>query len=423
MRTLLIHQNFPGQYRYLAPALARQKGAQVVALGDKTNVRDPGIANLKVIGYESPRGATPQTHHYIRGLEGGIRRGQNVARVGITLRDQGFTPDVVVVHPGWGDALFLRDVWPDTRIINYFEFYYRTSGFDVGFDTEFENTVDDRLRLRMKNALNLFALDDGDWGLSPTHFQRSAFPDKYRSRISVIFDGVDTERIAPLPDGTDIALTLPDGRKLTPQDEVLSFVNRNLEPYRGYHRFMRALPELQKRRPKLHCVLIGGDEVSYGRAAPDGTTHKQVYLDEVKDRLDMDRLHFLGRVPYEQFLTVLHVARAHLYLTYPFVLSWSLIEAMSLGKAIAGSRTGPVMEAIEHEKTGLLFDFFDQEGLIDSVERLLDDEELRRALGAAARADAVARYDLKSKCLPAQLELLHTVADGKTPATPIEPGG
>ena len=412
MRTLLVHQNFPGQFRYLAPALAKQPGAQVVALGDAANVRDPELANLRLIDYPTPRGASAETHHYLRTLEAATRRGQQVARAAMSLRQEGFRPDIILAYPGWGEALFLKDIWPDARLIHYFELFYNPSGYDVGFDPEYPAGLDDVLRLRLRNTVNLHALECGDWGLSPTRFQYGSFPQRHRQRISVIFDGVDTNRIAPDPEAT---LILPDGRSLSRDDAVLTFINRNLEPYRGFHVFMRALPELQARRPDLHCVIIGGDSVSYGRTPTGADSYRELLLREVGDRLNLERVHFLGRVPYETFLDAMRIGRVHLYLTYPFVLSWSLIEAMSMECAIAASATAPVREVITDGDTGLLFDFFDQEAMLSQIERLLDDAALRMSLGRRARAVAQAEYDLRGRCLPAQLALLRTIADGGTP--------
>jgi glycosyltransferase involved in cell wall biosynthesis len=192
---------------------------------------------------------------------------------------------------------------------------------------------------------------------------------------------------------------------------------RNLEPYRGFHIFMRALPELMRRRPKAHFLVAGGDEVSYGIRLPEGMTYRQMLFEEVRERIDADRLHFLGRLPYEQFLTVLQISSAHVYLTYPFVLSWSMLEAMAAECLVVASQTPPVEEVLVDGENGLLFDFFSPEALSETVCRALDDRDLARTLRKNARATIVANYDFESVCLPRQVELIEQVASGTLPAS------
>jgi glycosyltransferase involved in cell wall biosynthesis len=252
------------------------------------------------------------------------------------------------------------------------------------------------------------ALDSMDWGMAPTRFQHSVMPRVYQNRISVVFDGIDTSVVRP-----DAAATLTLlGKTLRAGDEVLTFINRNLEPYRGYHRFMRALPRILRERPNVTVLIVGGDEVSYGAAAPPGKSWKQIFFDEVKDQIDASRVHFLGRVPYETYLKVLQVSACHVYFSYPFVLGWSCIEAMSAGCLVVGSTTAPVQEVIEHEKNGLLVDFFDTEALAESVIDVLARPASFAHLRIAARATAVARYDLATVCLPQQLQLIDKLAAG-----------
>jgi glycosyltransferase involved in cell wall biosynthesis len=248
----------------------------------------------------------------------------------------------------------------------------------------------------------LLTLDAMDWGICPTEFQRRTLPHAYHERISVVFDGIDTHVVRP-----DTAATVTvDGRTLHAGDEVITFVNRNLEPYRGYHIFMRALPKILERRPGAVALVVGGEQVSYGAPAPAGKTWKQIFFDEVKERLDVSRVHFLGKLPYAQYLALLQISRCHVYLTYPFVLGWSCIEAMSAGCLVVGSRTPPVEEVIGHEKNGLLVDFFDVAGLADTVVEALGRPHHHIALRAAARRTVIERYDLKSICLPQQIALI-----------------
>ncbi|MCC7264543.1 MAG: glycosyltransferase family 4 protein [Candidatus Latescibacteria bacterium] len=413
MNILFVHQNFPGQYRHIAAALADDLGNQVLAIGEAGNLGRLGHPRVRELGYRTPEGAGPHTHHYLRSFEAAVRRGQQVARVAERLHRVGYRPDLVCCHPAWGEGLYLRDIWPDTVLLYFCEFFYHARGCDSDFDPEFPLSLDGRLRTRTRNAVHLLSLDAADWGISPTHWQHQSMPAEYRPKISVLFDGVDTTSVTPAP---DTRLEIGDGVVLDAGSEVITFVNRNLEPYRGYHIFMRALPRLLAARPNAQVVIIGGDGVSYGSSLPPGETYKQRYLDEVKDAIDLSRVHFLGRVPYERYLAVLRVSAVHVYLTYPFVLSWSLIEAMSAGCAVVASATAPVQEVLRDGENGLLFDFFDGGAMVDRVCAVLDDPQRLAPMRAAARRTAVDTYDLATVCLPRQLELIRTLVRGEQPA-------
>jgi glycosyltransferase involved in cell wall biosynthesis len=333
----------------------------------------------------------------------------------VKLREEGFVPDVIVAHPGWGESLFLQQVWPQARMGIYCEFFYQAHGADTGFDPEFgKPEADNACRLQMKNANYELHFPRAHAGIAPTHWQASLFPEPFASRIAVIHDGIRTDQIKPDAHASIRVQTQQSLVQLGQSDEVITFVNRNLEPYRGYHQFMRALPAILKARPQARVVIIGGNEVSYGAAPPPGPdgqaqTWREIFLNEVKGELDLSRVHFVGKVPYADFLRVLQVSTVHVYLTYPFVLSWSLLEAMSAGCAIVASDTAPVREAIRHGETGQLVDFFDPEALAQQVISLCDDPAEPAKLGAQARAFAVENYDLETRCLPRQIEWVHSI--------------
>lgn len=418
MNILLIHQNFPGQFKHLGPALA-DRGDKVVVLTPK--VREPSKwRGIAVLPYAVRGTSTPGIHPWLIDLETKLLRGNACYDAALALRDKGFTPDVILAHHGWGESLFLKDVWPDARLGLYCELYHRSDRNTTGFDPEFPSPTpgQDALRLRMKNLNNRLHEEVMDAGLSPTRFQASTYPQHYQERITICHDGVDTDQVKPNPDAR---LDLPGGRTLTASDEVITFVNRNLEPYRGYHVFMRALPELLQRRPNAQVVLLGGDETSYGAKPPGDASWKQIFIDEVRPKIpdaDWARVHFLGRVPYPTYLSMIQVSTVHVYLTYPFVLSWSLLEAMSAGCAIVASDTDPVQEAISDGETGVLVGFFDIAGLIDKTCALLDSPERRDFLGANARRFVRDTYDLKRICLPRQLGWVDDLSRIKAPRHP-----
>lgn len=404
MKFLFVHQNFPGQFRHIAAALAEASQHRVVAIGDAGNLhgRPPMHAAIKVFPYAPVPGANPSTHHYIRDYERAIRRGQVVARLGMDLKRDGFYPDVVVAHPAWGEALFLKDVFPDARHIYYFEYFYDGYGGDVGFDTEFPAEVDDRLKVRIKNSTQLVSLLAADAGLSPTSWQKSRFPEAFQDKIRVIHEGIDTNRVTPDPR----AYVDLNGLRLDAGSEVVTYVARNLEPYRGFHVFMRALPRLLSARPGAHVLIVGGDDVSYGRRLPEGETYRAKYCAEIRPQVDWSRVHFLGRLPYADYLRVLQVSAAHVYLTYPFVLSWSMLEAMSAGCALVASDTEPVREVVRDGENGLLVDFFDPAALADKVAEVLENPADFAKMRSLARETIVERYDLVTRCLPEQLAWL-----------------
>jgi glycosyltransferase involved in cell wall biosynthesis len=402
MNILFIHQNFPGQFKFLAPALAA-RGHRVVAM-TMQKIEQQNWHGVTLVPYTASRGSTPNIHPWVGDFETKTIRGEACFRAALKLKQQGFNPDVIVAHHGWGESLFLKEIWPTAKLGVYCEFFYHANGSDVGFDPEFPVTdVAEPCRMRLKNLNNLLHFDIADAGLSPTHWQASTFPLPFRDRITVVHDGIDTEAVQP---DSNVTITLGNGLALSRKDEVVTFVNRNLEPYRGYHTFMRALPSLLRQRPSAQILIVGGDSVSYGAKPAGDGTWKTIFANEVRPQMsdaDWARVHFLGNLPYQQFIPLLQLSTVHVYLTYPFVLSWSLLEAMSAGCAIVASDTAPLREAIQHQDTGMLVDFFDASALAEQVGALLADVQMRKTLGENARAFARAHYDLNSQCLPKQI--------------------
>lgn len=410
MNLLFVHQNFPAQFRHVAAHFAADPAHRVVAIGEEGNLkRAIGLQpRIELCPYPVPKPEAKSTHYYVRGYEAAVRRGQDVVRVAAKLKAGGFRPDLVIAHPGWGEALFLRDLFPAAKLVLYAEFYYHAGGADVGFDPDFPATIDDVFRVRIKNTTQWMSLENADLLLAPTQWQKSRFPALVDGRIEVVHDGIDTQRAAPNPAAT---FALKDAQiTLTANDEVITYVARNLEPYRGFHVFMRALPALLERRPKARVLIVGGDEVSYGVKAAGGKTWRETLLAQLGAKSDTGRVHFLGRLPYADYLRLLQVSSAHVYLTYPFVLSWSLLEAMSAGCMVIASRTAPVEEVMRHGENGWLVDFFDHQALAAMVVQALEQRQGLAPLRQAARQTVVEQFDLATRCLPRQVALLEALA-------------
>jgi glycosyltransferase involved in cell wall biosynthesis len=207
---------------------------------------------------------------------------------------------------------------------------------------------------------------------------------------------------------------LASGRTLEPDRPIVTFVNRRFEPMRGVHTFMRALPAFLARVPNAEVVLIGADDSGvYGQRPPDGMTWKSKMLAEVGDGLDLARLHFVGTVPHADMLALMSLSAAHVYLTYPFALSWSFLEAMALGCLVVGSRTAPVEEVIEHGRNGLLVDFFDPAALADTLaESCTRGRAASERMRQAARQTVLDRYDRRRVSEPAWLKLIDATLAG-----------
>jgi glycosyltransferase involved in cell wall biosynthesis len=407
VRILFVHQNFPGQFGNLAAALGA-RGHDVSVLTD--------AANKQAIAHKACRYEAPRTEHSRKsiGLAAGIspqlERAQAVARAAAALQDQhGYVPDLIIGNPGWGETLFLDQVWPHARQLIYAEFCYRSRGLDTDFDPEFQKpTLGGDMWVSTRRMPLLTAINQADAAVSPTRWQADTFPAPFRERISVIHDGIDTRRLRP---SRNAVVEIPGTNlKFRRGDEVLTLVNRNLEPFRGYHVFMRALPAVMAARPEAQVVIVGRDDVSYGTLPPAGTTWQKTFLKEVAGRIDPARVHFVGRVPYPTFVDLMKVTRVHAYLTYPFVLSWSMLEAMAAGALVIGSRTPPVEEVIRDGHNGRLIDFFDVPAWSQAIIEGLAEPQRFEGLRAAARETIVRDFDLATKCLPAMVALVERVA-------------
>ena len=415
MRIALLHQNFPGQLGQLATSL-QARGDDVLAIG---GLQARALPPIPLATYDPcPPGGVPACHAWAADLQTKALRAQAVGQQLEQLRQQGWVPDVLVGHSGWGELLAVKDVLPRVPVLHLMEYFYAVEGSDVGFDPEFrDESWTNRTRVRLRRAAQLLALQDLDWAVLPTPFQANTIPPEYHNRLSLIHEGIDTAHIRPIS-SRHINLQKA-GLRFRPGDEVVSFVNRNLEPMRGFHSFMRCLPTLQRLRPNAHVVIVGSDGVSYGQPPAGGGTWKQHLLEELQGQLDLSRIHFVGKIPHPVLHDLFRVCSCHVYLTYPFVLSWSLLEAMSCETVVIGSDTPPLHDVIEPGRNGLLVDFFDTTAMAERIAAVLADYAGHRHLGQAARRTVVERYDLHSVCLPQMLQLVDDVAAGRPGRQPF----
>lgn len=390
MKFLFVHQNFPGQYLHIINHLLTGGRHEIVFI---TQPSRTVIKGVRRVFYEAPKPPPAGLHPNVRDHEAAARRAESVAGVGQTLKALGFTPDIIIGHHGWGELLDLPGVWPDVPVLGYFEFYYRINGQDVGFDPEFP--VDERLlsRISAMNTINLLALSLEQYGHTPTRWQLERYPPWARGRIKLLPEGALLDTCKPDPGARRRAAKF-GALRVAPGERLVTYVARNLEPYRGFHTMMRALGPLMKARPDVKVVMVGGDDVSYG-ARLANSTWRAHYEREQAGKYDPARVLFPGQVPYDEYLRLLQRSDCHVYLSYPFVASWSLREAMAAGCAIVAADVEPVREFITDQRTGLLTSCLDPEALAGRIATVLEDAPLNQRLRAAARRHAERHLDMK----------------------------
>jgi glycosyltransferase involved in cell wall biosynthesis len=399
-RILFVHNNFPGRFEFLLPSLLAA-GHQCVAIAQGGRQVD----GIPLLLWKSNRSSTAGILDLAVRAEADLIRGRAAAECALQLKQDGFEPDLVIGHPAWGETAFLKEIFPRARQIMVGEFYYRSTGGDVGFDPEFKEVgVTEPFRVHAKNAVMSMAYAEADRIICPTPFQASAFPVAFRERALIIHEGIDTDRIKKVPGAR---LRLGGTLELDGSTPVITFINRVFEPMRGFHTMMRALPELLQAVPDVRVLMIGSDKsAGYGIAAPGGGTWGAYMKREMGDRIDPSRVLFTGPVPHDTMLTALSLSWAHVYYTYPFVLSWSSLEAMACECVFLGSDTPPVRDIIEHGKNGLLHDFFDVGALSNALIEACRHPERFSGLRKAARQFVLEHYDQRRICLPAWLKVI-----------------
>jgi len=396
MIILFLHRNFPAQFKHIAAELAKNPLNMVFFITSNTTVQIHGIEKLV---YSPKQKTSENLHPYLGIYEEAVLHGQAAAEKAMELKNRGITPDIIYGH-SWGPSMFMKEVFPEVPYIAYFEWFSKDkdSAYDFGGNVLNE---DQKARIKCNNSHIYLDLCSADAGVTPTHWQKEQFPKEFQSKIEVIHDGVDVDVCKP---NKDAKLLIKDKNlELSATDEVITYATRGMESLRGFPQFMEAAEILLKKRPKAHFIIAGEDEVFYGGVAPNGMTFKNYMLQKLK--LDMSRVHFVGTLNFNEYLSLLQVSSAHIYLTYPYVLSWSIMEAMACECPIIASKTQPVLEVIENNKNGLLVDFFSVEHLVNRIEYALDNPEKMKPIRENARKTVVEKYD-KNILVPKHIEYI-----------------
>ena len=399
MNILFIHQNYPAQYKNLLNWLGPEGKHRIVFLTQSKQV--PKVNTHQIIQYQPRRKLGRDSYAVSRYFEVSCATGETVAEVCRNLDAKGFRPDIVIGHTGWGEMLFLRHVWPKVPVLSYFEYFYSATNSCMDFDPEFPVSEEGEFAMSARNSVNYLSYAAATAGQTPTRWQRDTYPESFHDKVRVIHEGIDTRRLVPNP-GVSANLGRLD-RPVTRQDEIFTYMARNMEPMRGFHVFMRALPDILAARPNARALIIGGNDVSYGAKAGEQGGFRARMEREIGSRVDWSRVHFLGRVPYNVFVAVMQLSRCHVYMTMPFVLSWSMLEAMSVQATVVASNVAPVREVITDGKNGFLVDFFSPAMLARRVIDVLAHKDNFADIGRKARAHIVKHYDLVDVCMPAQL--------------------
>jgi glycosyltransferase involved in cell wall biosynthesis len=397
MNILFLHQNYPGQYREIVQRLAATGDHKIVFLTQRKQV--PQVTDHTIGIYKPAHTPKEDSWIYAKWFETAVGNGVGAAQACAQLKKQGFTPDLITGHANWGELLYTKEVWPTAPLIGFFEYYYIPKGGLVGFDPEFPERPDIAPRLFTNNAPIYLTYERCEAAITATHWQKSVFPPSLQEKIRVNHEGIRTDKLIP---DHDSEYTVEFGEhKFARGEEIVTYIARNFEPARGFHTMMRALPRLQALRPNMRIVMVGADDISYGMKLPKGETFRGRLKKELGDSVDWSKVYFVGQIPYDKLMAIIKLSRCHIYLTAPFVLSWSMMEAMALEKTIVATNVAPVKEVMEDGKTGFMIDYFKPQELAERVADVLAHKNNYREVGIAARKKIVNEYDFHTKRFPA----------------------
>lgn len=400
LKILFLHRGFPGQFKFLSTALSQIKDFEVTFI--TSNQKGNDTSKIRVLKYCVSEKELNNAPDLLKQYERAILHGQKAAQLMNNLKKEGYEPDIIIGH-SWGNTLFVKDIYPNVPFLCYFEWFQNADGAVEGFNG-IPADENKRLQITCDNAYLMPDLCSCDGGLSPTEWQKKQFPKDFQHKIQVIHDGVDIDVCKP--DKNAVFTLKEKNLEFTTKDEIITFATRGMEPMRGFPQFMEAIEKVLKTRPNAQVLIAGIDKVFYGNA------HKS-HKDEMLSKLDLDlnRIHFVGELPFEEYINLLQVSSCHVYLTYPFVLSWSFIEALSVGCCMICSNTEPVLEVIQDGFNGILTDFFDTNMLAGKIGFTLDNKEKSLEIKKNARQTAMEKYDAR-KLLPKHLAYINSFVKG-----------
>lgn len=404
MNILFVHRDFPGQFKYLVKSLASNPKNNVFFI---TNDDKNQISGVKKLVYQVPKNIPADTHPFLSTHEELLLHGQAAASLTLGLRKQKIKFDVIYVHPS-GPGLFMKYIYPDIPMVYYCEWFSRAQGSDIDFEG---NSVDEvqKMQIRASNSINLIDLYSSDACVTSTNWQKQQFPKEFHNKIQVIYNGVDTEKFKPSNDAK--FLVKEKNIEFGLEDEVITYGTRGMEPYRGFPQFLEIAVHLQKKRPNLHVIITGEDKTYYSPQLVNDTFKN--YMLKNLSGLDTNRVHFVRKLPHDNYAKLLQVSSAHVYFTYPYILSQSVLEAMSAGCCIVASDTKPVLEFVKDGENGLLFGFNNFNQIVEKIEYALDNKEKMQKIRAAARKTIIENYSL-DKVLPQQINLINNLINRGT---------
>ena len=379
MHLLLIHQNFPGQFRDLGPAWLAA-GHRLTAIGNTSSLADSAAWNgLEHFHYTWPEDHDPSADE----------RGLAVAQLCRQLQSDGVVPDVVIAHSGWGETLHLAGIWPDTPLVVLPELWGSARALGFGFDPALPEQLPEPTLFDEQNAMAAQAIEQSQAALVACRSQRASFPEPLRRRISVLAEGLPLEHYGINPQAQ---LDWGASRFCAGQP-LVTLVSRTLEPLRGLRQLLRAWPLVLEQRPDAQLVLVGHDSADgYGLEAPIRDTHLDDALAELPDGTDRSSIHALGVLDHASLVTLLQCSACHVALSYPYTLSWSNLEALACGAPLVTNLGSALCQELEDDVNGMLCSFDDVRGLAELILELLEDPDLRQRLGAAGIALVQERF-------------------------------
>jgi glycosyltransferase involved in cell wall biosynthesis len=394
-----VHPQFPGQFGHIASYLVDKSGCRVTFVSRSA----PGVvAGIEKIQYLLAGGATMDTNFCSRPFENAVWNCDAVYRALKARPD--LHPDMIVGHSGFGSTLFLRELYPNVPEVNLFEYFYNPDSpdGDMNFRHDLDTVVEDmhRQRARCRNAMTLLDLNHCTAAYTPTRFQHSLFPREYASKLQVVHSGVDrgvfySDDGRARPNPPLAGMRRIAGISLPTTTRIVSYASRGFESIRGFDLFLRSAKLLMQRYPDVLFFVVGSDRAGTSDYENIGEHKSFKEWALAQEEYDLTRFVFTGQLRPSDAAELFRATDLHIYLTVPYVLSGSMLEAMSCGAVVLGSSTAPVREVIADGQNGILVDFFDIESIASKAAAVLEDPVSYRSMGRLAEQTVIEHYSLE----------------------------